>query len=140
LADIVNAMPKTYETDSHGDSAIIHLHYFTSGCDWWIREKDKGVPGDASQHQAFGWVSLNGDEPELGYISIVEIRRAGGELDLYWKPKSWSELRNKPTRDTYTGPEVVYIDAANVFDAVPVKKTIPVTFAVLPPWRRALNL
>ena len=85
LAGIVASMPATYETDGQGDQAIVHLHYFMGGCDWYITERD----GEAGQRQAFGKANL-GYGAELGYISIAEIIAAGAELDLYWTPGYWT--------------------------------------------------
>ena len=84
------AMPKTYETDGQGRDALARLHYFTSGCDWWIVEKDVD-PDHAGQAQAFGIADL-GMGAELGYISLPEILAAGAELDLYWTPKTVREI------------------------------------------------
>ena len=100
LADRVAKMPETYQTEGHGDDAIVHLHYFACGaCNWYITEKDKGTgeeraAGAVEQHQATGWADL-GDpmNAEFGYISIVEILAAGGELDLYFTPKTLKECK-----------------------------------------------
>jgi hypothetical protein len=90
LADLcatVDAMPKPYETENQGENAIVHLHYFKGGCDWWITERDSS----AQQLQAFGLASL-GYEPELGYISIDELLAEGVELDLYWTPRPLADI------------------------------------------------
>jgi hypothetical protein len=92
VAATIKKMPKTYETDDQGSSAKITLHYFKGGCDWWIIEKDQ----EQDQLQAFGIASL-GYEPEIGYINISEILRAGAELDLYWTPVTVSEIMDKKT-------------------------------------------
>ena len=84
------AMPKTYETDGQGCAALAQLHYFTSGCDWWIVEKDAD-PDHEGQVQAFGIADL-GMGPEAGYISIPELLENGAELDLYFTPKRLGEL------------------------------------------------
>ncbi len=83
---VVSTMPKTYEQAGAGDKARIYLHYFTSGCDWHITEKDMEV----EQLQAFGLSDL-GYGPELGYISIVELLANGAELDLYYRPRTIAE-------------------------------------------------
>jgi hypothetical protein len=82
LANIVETMPVTYQTDGQGDQAIIQLHYFTPSADFYITERDC----EDKQLQAFGKADL-GYGAELGYISIVEILRNGAELDLHWQPK-----------------------------------------------------
>ena len=96
VAEIIRTMPATYQQDGKGDTAVAHLHYFIGGCDWWITEKDMegGTP------QAFGLASLNGGEPELGYISIDELVLLAVELDLYWTPRTLAEIRQAYERKT----------------------------------------
>lgn len=91
LAKLVETMPKTYEQDGLGESAVVFLHYFRGSADWWITERDQ----EAAQWQAFGLADLYGDGGEIGYISIVELIRCGVELDLYWKPKTLGECRKR---------------------------------------------
>lgn len=96
LAEIVRAMPKTGETDGLGENAIVHLHYFKGGADWFITEKDMGSPDDApedrgKQLQAFGWAEIVPGCGEYGYISIEELIENNVELDLYWTPKTVAE-------------------------------------------------
>jgi len=88
LAAQVATMPKVYEQDGLGDSAIVGLHYFTGSCDWYITERDIS----AEQHQAFGLANL-GYGGELGYISIAELIEAGAEIDLYFTPKPLREIK-----------------------------------------------
>ncbi|CAM8626679.1 Protein of unknown function DUF2958 [Comamonadaceae bacterium] len=89
LAETLGAMPVTYAQSELGEDAVVHLHYFFGGCDWWITEKD--VEGGTDQ--AFGMADL-GHGGELGYISIREIKRmVGVELDLHWTPKTLKEIR-----------------------------------------------
>ena len=95
LAQTITTMPKTYEQDGKGDQAIAYLHYFNAGNqDWYITEKDMGTPEEPGQHQAFGLADL-GYGGELGYISIVELVKAGVELDLYFKPRTLAEIKAK---------------------------------------------
>ena len=82
----VKEMPETYEQDGLGDKALVHLHYFTASCDWYITEKDSDPDGEG-QIQAFGAADL-GHGGELGYISIKELIQHGAELDLHWTPKT----------------------------------------------------
>lgn len=96
LAEIVRAMPKTGETDSLGENAIVHLHYFYGSADWFITEKDVGSPDDApedrgKQLQAFGWAEILPGCGEYGYISIEELMENNVELDLHWTPKTVAE-------------------------------------------------
>ena len=90
MAEIVSTMPVTYGQDGLGDQAVIHLHYFTGSQDWYITERDTSE----EQHQAFGLADF-GDGGELGYISIAELIKHGVELDLYWKPRTLSEVRQR---------------------------------------------
>lgn len=87
LTDIIETMPKTYETDGQADP-MVNLHYFVGGCDWYITEGDCEV----EQLQAFGKADLGCGFPELGYISIVDILQAGAELDLHWSVCKVSEV------------------------------------------------
>lgn len=87
LAEIVETMPVTYETNGQGDQAIAQLHYFTTGADWYITERDC----ETQQLQAFGLADL-GYGGELGYISIVELLECGAELDFHWTQKKLSEI------------------------------------------------
>ncbi len=89
LALRLQAMPQPYAQDSKGAFAIAHLHYFKGGSDWWIIERDN----TPEQIQAFGLASLNGQEPELGYISIQELIANGVELDLYWQTKTLEQIQ-----------------------------------------------
>lgn len=91
LSNTFQTMPKSYEQDGKGDQAVAYLHYFSSGCDWWITERDQ----EDEQHQAFGLVDL-GYGKELGYISLIELGTIGAiELDLYWTPTTIGTIKNK---------------------------------------------
>lgn len=88
LHERIEAMPTTKQGDG-----TVHLHYFLGATDAWITEKDIGDgTDDKGQHQAFGQISLNGDYPELGYVSIAELIANGVEIDLHWTPKQLSEV------------------------------------------------
>lgn len=89
----IEDMPVTYGQDGLGDEAVVHLHYFRGGSDWWITEKDV----DGGVDQAYGFVCLNGDTEcaESGYISIAELVENDVELDLYWTPKTLSTVKRK---------------------------------------------
>jgi len=126
LAALVQAMPKTYDQDGLGDKAVAHLHYFTGSCDWWITEKDKETADEPGQHQAFGLASF-GDEPELGYISIVELLANGAELDLYWTPKTLGEIRGKTTMQ----PRLDWVPIGRIEEPA-----TPQPQSHLPSWRR----
>ncbi|MHB1581954.1 MAG: hypothetical protein ACYCQM_14600, partial [Acidithiobacillus sp.] len=67
---------------------IQQRHYFTSGFDWYITEKDMTGAGI---DQAFGLAIA--PERELGYISIRELVANGAELDLYFDPTTLANLK-----------------------------------------------
>lgn len=101
LNDVVESMPGVYGQDGLGDQAIIYLHYFGGGCDWYVTEKDVENPGDdqlviaAEQHQAFGFVNFNDPQnAEFGYIQISALREHPLiELDFHWEPKTVAEVK-----------------------------------------------
>jgi len=88
IVDTLETMPKTYETDGQGQAAVVYLHYFINGFDWYITEKDM----EREQLHVFGLADFG--SPELGYISIVELLQNGVELDLHWTPKPLKEIHN----------------------------------------------
>lgn len=104
LAQIVETMPTTYETDGQGDNAVAFLHYFTPAGDFYITERDQ----EEEQLQAFGLACIY--EEELGYISIKELIDAGAELDLYWMPKSLGLVKAERLMSdvNYTGHPIHY--------------------------------
>lgn len=83
-------MPAIYEQATKGNDAIIYLHYFKGGLDWYITKRDFS----ADQYQAFGY-ARHWDGLEAGYISIKELIENGVELDLYWKPKTIGEIKKE---------------------------------------------
>ena len=89
LAEHLKTMPKTYEQDGKGDSAVVHLHYFRGDMDWYITERDM----EDEQLQAFGLADLGMGFPELGYISIEELKANNIELDLHWTSKTLAEVK-----------------------------------------------
>ena len=85
-------VPKLYSTENITiENKIIYLHFFIGNCDWYIAEFD----GDDS---FFGYANLGDSQnAEWGYISfreLIEINIQGIEIDndLYWQPKSFSEI------------------------------------------------
>ncbi len=91
LADTVSKMPRPYQTDEQGDSAIAHLRYFGPGkMEWYITERDSSI----KQHQAFGLCNI-GYGAELEYVSIAELIENGVELDLHFTPCTLAEIKAK---------------------------------------------
>ncbi|MFA5217021.1 DUF2958 domain-containing protein [Sulfuricurvum sp.] len=83
--------PSTGQTEGT-DDPIAYLHYFYGNADWYIIEKDM----EEEQHQAFGYADLGMGFPELGYISIEEIKETNKvELDFHWKPIPLSNIKEK---------------------------------------------
>jgi len=89
LAKVFANMPVTYEQDGKGDEAIVYLHYFRGGMDWFITEKDM----EDEQLQAFGYCDLGMGFPELGYVSIQELIENNVELDIHWTPKTLGKVK-----------------------------------------------
>ena len=71
-------------SDGKGDDAVVYLHYFRGGMDWYITEKDM----EEEQHQAFGLADL-GYGGELGYISIQELIDNGVSLTCIGSRRRW---------------------------------------------------
>ena len=101
LRDLIDLAPSTYETDGKPDSERpVSLRYFgPNGAQWFIIEKDRGDPenegpGFPRQTQAFGLADL-GFGPEMGYVSIPEITRAGAELDYHFSPRTLLEVKRE---------------------------------------------
>jgi hypothetical protein len=94
LEKTTNEMPKSYETENIPSSnKKAYLHYFNSSSDWYIIEKDQ----ENEQHQAFGWVILNGDfqNAEFGYISIEELKKNAVELDFFFEPTNIEKIKKQ---------------------------------------------
>ena len=89
LTKLFKTMPRVYEQDGKGEEAIVYLHYFIGGADWFITERDLSD----EQYQAYGLADLFRDGGEMGYISIQEIIESGGELDFHWTPKTLREAK-----------------------------------------------
>ena len=89
LSNTFSTMHATYGQDGKGDDAIVHLHYFRGGMDWFITEKDM----EDEQIQAFGYCDLGMGSPELGYVSLVELAENNVEVDLHWTPKTLGEVK-----------------------------------------------
>lgn len=117
LYDIFNRMPKTYETENTPkERKVLWLHYFYSGSDWYIMEKDMY----SDQYQAFGYAILNGDteNAEMGYISIPELMSIRGvELDFYFTPITFGELFKEETELQLTDQQEKLLYEAQLTDS-----------------------
>ena len=96
LAFTFENMPHTYQQDGLGEKAMIYLHYFIGGFDWYITEKDMGDPAnnDMAQNQAFGIANIGMGLSGGGYISLVELIENNVELDFHWEPKTVGEVQS----------------------------------------------
>lgn len=81
-------VPALRSTDGQGRDAIVHVHYFLGGADWYITEMDRATG------EAFGYAELLPGCGELGYIPLADLERvlAGGlsqpvERDMSWEPR-----------------------------------------------------
>lgn len=69
-------IPALYATENQrADEKVMHLHYFTGGCDWYIAELDP------TEGLAYGWARVNYPVGEWGYIHLVELE------ELYRPPR-----------------------------------------------------
>jgi hypothetical protein len=85
LEERAKELPPIYSQDSKGKDAIVYLHYFVGGSDWYITE------GDIENGEYYGYTILNGDieMSEFGYISIEElISNDYVELDFFFSKTS----------------------------------------------------
>lgn len=84
--------PGLYEQEDAGLDALVYVHYFVWGCDWFVTEYDP-ESGDC-----FGWVRIGGEQ-ELGYFNYQELCtvRVNGlfpvDVDDDWRPRPLSEVR-----------------------------------------------
>jgi hypothetical protein len=65
---LVETIPRLDETDGLKGNHPLSLHYYVSGCDWYISEWDR-------EDTMFGYAILNGDyeNSEWGYIRLSEL-------------------------------------------------------------------
>lgn len=92
MAGVILGMPKTHETANNPDP-MVYLHYFYGASDWYVFERDMYE----EQLQVYSYACLNGwyDCAEVGLVSIEELRGQGVELDLHWKPRPLSEVKEE---------------------------------------------
>jgi hypothetical protein len=98
-------IPKLYYQDEKGKNAIVYLHYFRGGSDWYITELDKET------NEGFGYVVLNGDtqNSEFGYMNLNEFANSIIEIDLYWSFKTLNEIFEKQFPELVSG-EIEYFN------------------------------
>jgi ppGpp synthetase/RelA/SpoT-type nucleotidyltranferase len=104
-------IPKLYFQDEKGKNAIVYLHYFSSGSDWYITELDRKTG------EAFGYVILNGDtqNSEFGYIDINDLVANNKiEIDLYWSLQTLNEIFEKRFPELVDGVVEYYSKDSNL--------------------------
>ncbi len=87
-------LPALYSFDGMGMDAPVGMKIFNPcGAEsWYLTEYD------AETDTAFGWCDLGWGCPELGYVSMAEMRAIKGplgiglEVDLYFGPKTLKEV------------------------------------------------
>jgi len=85
----IKSTPKMREQENKGDEAIVYLHYFKGGSDFYLTELD------TETLQGFGIGALSGNYPEMTYIDVNELVENVFELDLYFTPTKLSVIKNK---------------------------------------------
>ena len=89
----LSEIPKLYANEHIPlQEAVVHLHFFSSGSDWFITEFD-------GKETFFGYALLGGDyiNAEWGYINFNEMKAInvkGMEIDcdLYWQKRPACEV------------------------------------------------
>jgi hypothetical protein len=86
LNQLANSIPVLYETDGKED-ALISLHYFYGGFDYYVLEWDE-------KDTFFGWLFQNHKYKEVGYQSKAELFKAIPllNLDYYFKQQPIDEI------------------------------------------------
>jgi len=96
-------IPNLYFQDEKGKNAVVYLHYFYGGSDWYITELDKET------NEAYGYAILNGDTQNsaFGYMSLSEFTDSIVDLDLYWSFQTLNEIFEKKYPELVDG-EIEY--------------------------------
>lgn len=94
---IAAVIPPLYGQEDKGDYAIVYVKWFApvGAATWFITE----FGGSAEPRLAFGWCDLGLGTPELGYVSLDEVRQLRlplglrVERDLWFAPKWLGEVK-----------------------------------------------
>ena len=98
-------IPPIYGQDGKGKNAVVWMHYFVGGSDWYITELDK------KENIAFGYVIMNGNlrDSSLGRISINELITIDlVNLDLYWSVQTLNQVFQSKYPTLVSEPVEVY--------------------------------
>ncbi len=113
LINVIEAykyMPNIYEQDGKGYNAVVRIHYFVGGTDWYITEMDK-ITGEM-----YGFTVLNGDYEmaEFGYIDsefLIDNNLpplSKPQLDFYWNYQTINEILEREEPSMVRPPIVRY--------------------------------
>ncbi|MBT3255222.1 MAG: DUF2958 domain-containing protein [Deltaproteobacteria bacterium] len=105
----LKALPKLYETEHVPlKDKLVHLHFFVSGCDWYICETD-------GKDVLWGFCILNNDYQmaEWGYVSLSELRpiKIDGWLEVdceheaLWEVKKAEDIEKIRTAQGWRDPD-----------------------------------
>lgn len=109
----IKQAPNVGSTDGQGKDAIVQLHYFRNGADWYFTELN-------DHNDGFGFVDLGiGQGLELGYITPSEVSSSGAEIDLYFEAKSMNEIIKNtaklPSDEVTQEDKIEAVDKAYLF-------------------------
>ena len=98
--EIRRKLPPLYSQDEKGGNAVAHLKLFTPDSNWsWFLTEGSPVTDEAGNEIDFQFFGLiDGQCKELGYVNLSELENVRGPLglpierDLYWKPKTLTEI------------------------------------------------
>ncbi len=93
LSDIIGFMPSSSALDIRSiDKETLgtaYLHYISEGADYYVTHRDR----NAKQHKAFGVIVRSRGPMIFSFIDIVDLIKAGAEIDLDWQPKPLSLVK-----------------------------------------------
>ena len=95
---VEKSLPPLYSQEDNPDP-IVKAHFFNpmGAGDWWITEASH----EDEDYIMFGLCDLGMGFPELGYVSLNEIKSVrlpfgmGIERDLHWQPMPLSVIKEK---------------------------------------------
>ena len=116
VKDALDNIPPMYAQDGKGKNAVVWLHYFHGGSDWYITELDK------ESNVAFGYVILNQDSQmsEFGQISLDELVDIDlMNLDLYWSVKTLNQAFQQANyQELVQEPVEIYEEVVEIEEVV----------------------
>jgi hypothetical protein len=93
MADIIGFMPSSSALDLRNiDKETLgtaYLHYIFEGADYYVTHRDR----NAKQLKAFGMIVRVRGPMMFSFIDIVDLIKAGAEIELDWEPKLATEIK-----------------------------------------------